>query len=171
MKIPKNRRFNESSPFSNNFFEHFLQFSAANCFKAKNKDKVRPPQYISALVGKHNLSITDEPGSVEHLVWDIILHPEWNFEVESYDADICVVVLRDPVKFSRSVKPICLPQPSELKVVETGTVVGWGKSEDSERHATTLNELEVPAVSQEICLLNIPDLFFSHQIELSAPVL
>jgi secreted trypsin-like serine protease len=124
-----------------------------------------PRQYVTAFVGKHNLSVIDEPGSTEHSVQEIILHPHWNSESIDFDADISIVVLRDPVMFTANAEPICLPQPSDDQVVGTGTVVGWGVSERSkaagEQHDTTPNELEVSAVSQSHCFSTVDDIFYS----------
>jgi secreted trypsin-like serine protease len=122
-----------------------------------------PRQYITAFVGKYNLSVTDEPGSVAHSVQEIILHPDWNSESVEFDADISIVVLRDPVEFSRNVEPICLPQQSDVEVVGTGTVVSWDRSEHSEavgeHYDSTPNELEVPVVSNSHCFLTVKQLF------------
>jgi Trypsin len=91
-----------------------------------------PRVHVTAFVGKHNLSVSDEPGSTAHSVWEIILHPDWNWNSFKFDADISILVLRDPVVFSEKVQPICLPQQSDDEVVGLGTVVGWGVSEHSE---------------------------------------
>lgn len=117
---------------------------------------------VTAFVGKHNLSFIDEPGSAAHSVQEIILHPDWDIESPEYDADISIVVLSDSVVFSRNVEPVCLPQPSFDEVVGTGTVVGWGVSEqseaDGEHYDSTPNQLEVPAVSQAHCFLTVKKL-------------
>jgi secreted trypsin-like serine protease len=121
-----------------------------------------PRQYVTAFVGKHNLSVVDEPGSAQHSVQEIVLHRDWDSESVEFDADISIVVLRDSVVFSKNVEPICLPQPNYDEVVETGTVVGWGVSERSEAAGeqidSTPNKLEVSAVSQAHCFLTVNSL-------------
>jgi transmembrane protease serine 5 len=107
------------------------------------------------------LSVVDEPGSTAHSVQEIILHTD---SVE-YDADISVLVLRDPVEYSESVGPICLPQQSDDEVVGMGTVVGWGRSKQSEvtekQHDSTPNELKVSAVSNSDCFKDVKKLEIS----------
>jgi secreted trypsin-like serine protease len=84
------------------------------------------------------------------------LHPDWNSQSRDFDADISILVLREPVEFSRNVESICLPQPSDDEVVGTGSIVGWRVSEHSEaageQHDSTPNELEVFAVSNLDCI-------------------
>jgi secreted trypsin-like serine protease len=124
-----------------------------------------PRQYVTAFVGKHNLSDVNEPGSTAHSVHEIILHPDWNSESVDFDADISILIIRDPVEFTANVEPICLPRPSYDEVAGTGTVVGWGVSEHSEaaaeHHDSTPNELKVPAVSQAHCFLTVDDIVYS----------
>jgi Trypsin len=99
--------------------------------------------------------IANEPGSTEHSVHEIILHPDWNSESVDFDTDVSILVLRDPVEFTANVQPICLPQQSDDEVVGTGTVVGWGLSEHSEaageHYDSTPNELESPVVNDSHC--------------------
>lgn len=104
-------------------------------------------------MGKFDLDIKDEFGSKESLVHNIILHPDWNWNEEKYDADISVVVLMDKMKFSKHIHPVCLPNPSYEEVKGSGFVVGWGKSENTgyNRHESRPNELFIPAVNASHC--------------------
>jgi secreted trypsin-like serine protease len=138
-------------------------FTAAHCFQNKLSPKTLSHNEVTAFVGKHNLNVSDEPGSVEHSVQEIVLHHDWDYQSPVFDADISILVLRDPVVITRNVEPICLPRPSYDEVVGTGTVVGWGVSEHSEaageQHDWTPNELEAPAVSQSHCVFTVRKLF------------
>jgi hypothetical protein len=100
-------------------------FIAAHCFQNKGERSITPAGYVAALLGKFNLNVTDEYGSKRVLVWDIILHPDWNFNEEKFNADIAVVVLDKIVLFSRQIQSVCLPQPSLEEVTGNGFVVGW----------------------------------------------
>jgi secreted trypsin-like serine protease len=134
-----------------------LIFTAAHCFKNKGEHQSmhRPVEHTVAIVGKHNFSIYDEERSAKHSIWEVILHPEWKVNTYDFDADISIVVLRDPVMMTLTVGKICLPEPSEDEVVGTGTIVGWGKSEASEKLRngpdTIPNELQLPAVDDRTC--------------------
>lgn len=113
-----------------------------------------PAEYVLAMFGKHDLNVTNEAGSKQSLVWEVIPHPDWNFNEERFDADISIAVLTDRIEFSNAIQPICLPQASYEEVVGTGTVAGWGMSEHvayGRRHDSKLNQLVVPAVNSSHC--------------------
>lgn len=111
------------------------------------------PHFVSVLLGTYDLDATDESGSKRALVWDIIIHSDWDFNSEKYDADISVVVLTEMVKFSDSIQPISLPKPSNDEVSGVGTVVGWGRSEKSEGnfYDPTPSKVQIPAVNSSHC--------------------
>lgn len=106
-------------------------------------------------MGKYDLSVNDEYGAKSSLVWDVLLHPDWNFNEERFDADISIAVLTDAIEFSRQIQPVCLPRPSYEEVQGKGIVVGWGKSEYSGSrpgaHDTTPNKIIIPAVNGTHC--------------------
>lgn len=144
------------------FFFLFL-FAAAHCFK--NKGEMRIKSQISVYAGKHDLSIFNELGSSEHLIRQIVLHPDWDSFSNKFDADIAIVVLRTPVKYSITIQPICLPPPSSDEVIGIGTIIGWGKSEPNNEVDFRPNELEVLAVNQSQCFFTHNELvqFSSHR--------
>lgn len=120
------------------------------------------PVDILALVGKVNLDIDNEFGSKNSLVDDIILHDDWDYNEEKFDADIAVLVLFEQVEYNSQIQPICLPHKSsnndEYPTGE-GVVVGWGKSEKtSDRYDPILNQLNQPAVSASYCYPTFPNL-------------
>jgi secreted trypsin-like serine protease len=109
------------------------------------------PLDVLATMGKYDLSVANEFGSENAVVTDIELHPDWNFNAQRYDADISIVILQRRVKFSQQIQPICIPEESYEEVGGIGTVVGWGRSESSEKHDTIPNELVIPAVNSSHC--------------------
>lgn len=88
-------------------------------------------------------------------VWEIIIHEDWDYDSEEFDADISLVVLETEVSRGLSVRIVCLPAASQAEVSGTGSVVGWGVSRRSDAngdpHDSTPNELELPAVPQSQC--------------------
>lgn len=131
----------------------FFVFIAAHCFQNKGQQSPKPAQLVLAAIGKHDLNVTSEFGSILSLVWEIVLHPEWNFNEEKFDADIAVVVLFTPIEFNRQIQPVCLPKASFDEVVGTGFVVGWGRSENTgyNRHESTPSQLKIPAINSSHC--------------------
>lgn len=55
---------------------------------------------------------------------DVRVHPEWNFNRDSYDADIAVLTLFSTLKLSDSVQPVCVsPNGGNIVVNENGIFV------------------------------------------------
>jgi secreted trypsin-like serine protease len=134
---------------------YFLS-TAAHCFHNKRVKKATASQEIIALLGKHDLNVIEEEGSLTLDVIDLILHEDWNPSASDFDADISLVVLKTEVNFSNPrIKIVCLPPASELPVTGIGRVAGWGISErsvaDGEYHDSKPNELELPAVTRDQC--------------------
>lgn len=106
------------------------------------------------------MSDSDEQGSVNSLVSEILIHDEWNSTSWRFHADIAILVMVDPVKFSDTIKPICLPPFSSNEVSGVGTVVGWGLTEHSGfKHFENIpSEVDIPTVGGYECLLTFPKL-------------
>lgn len=89
----------------------------------------------------------------------IVCHPDWDYEDIRFDADISLITLDDEVKFTEFVEPVCLPKPTQNQLYGAGNVIGWGKSEISDKLGLSMvptpNELVVPIVSQEDCFLDV----------------
>lgn len=91
-------------------------------------------------------------------MWSVILHQDWKYDSNKWDADISLVVLVTDVDLSDELKvgTVCLPQQSQLEVSGSGIVVGWGISEKSEArrdpHDSVPNKLKLPAVTKSECL-------------------
>jgi hypothetical protein len=84
----------------------------------------------------------------------IIIHEDWNTEVDSYDADIALLLLEDELTFTKFIKPICLWENFDLPFADEGIIAGWGKhlieGDDNEK---VPRQLKVPIVGQEDCII------------------
>ena len=96
-----------------------------------------------------------EDGVRTSWVSQIFVHPDWKFNVATFDSDVAVVVLGENIQFSRLIQPVCLPPQSNGDVTGFGTVVGWGRSEKSGdyfgSHEKTPLQVEIPAVNTSYC--------------------
>ena len=63
-----------------------------------------------------------EPKSIKSDIKRIILNPAWNPKEVRFDADIAILVLRDPIEYSEVIQPVCLPNPSYSPFKTVGTV-------------------------------------------------
>lgn len=82
------------------------------------------------LLGVYDLNNPYEIGRSVFLVQTINMHPDWNPQIKSFDADIAVMVLEYQVTFGYYIQPICLPSVN-IVAIRNGFVVGYGKSEDT----------------------------------------
>ena len=93
------------------------------------KRKINPGFSINNLLtrfGEHDLESTDEPHPhVDRKVEKVIKHPKYNVE-ESYDYDIALIKLANPVDYDLNIIPICLPQDDNKFIGEEAWVKGWG---------------------------------------------
>jgi secreted trypsin-like serine protease len=126
-------------------------FEAAHCFQYKGMVDKLPPYTYSVLLGKYDLHVYNESGSKDHSIWKYFLHPDWNFDGIRYDADISIIVLRQEVEYSDGIQPICLPQQSDDEVAGVGIVVGWGRSQKSNKYSSRPNKIEIPAINSSHC--------------------
>ena len=99
---------------------------------------------FKVLLGVHNLKNYWEEGRSTACVNTIHVHPDWNVEVDSWDADIAILELVNEVQFNKFIRPICIAdRKSEVAKAQSGTVVGFGKTE-SGIISDIANKLEIP---------------------------
>lgn len=81
-------------------------------------------------------------------------HPEYMIKKNAYDADIALLISKEPVEYNKYVRPICLwsynTDISEI-VNYNGKLGGWGLDENHKR-LNKAKEIELPIVSQATCL-------------------
>nr|XP_048710244.1 serine protease 27-like [Caretta caretta] len=120
--------------------------SAAHCFSCSQSCS----QYRLVL-GAHQL-LNPSPNQILVNMKQIILHPSYNKKTKV--ADIALVRLEKPVKYTKFIRPISLPGafcqfPEKTKC----WVTGWGKVEMTKPlpKPKTLQELEIPIIKTAVC--------------------
>uniref|UniRef100_A0AAV2LXL2 pancreatic elastase II n=1 Tax=Knipowitschia caucasica TaxID=637954 RepID=A0AAV2LXL2_KNICA len=101
-------------------------------------------------LGKHSLENSEEKGSLTLGLSKIVKHPAYNSHVTRND--IALLKLENPVTFSDTIRPACLPQ--EGAVLPHGApcyVTGWGRLATEGPGAVTLQQALLPVVSFEVC--------------------
>jgi secreted trypsin-like serine protease len=135
---------------------HFFP-SAAHCFFAKYTGERNWPKQVIAWVGKHYSIDNDEKDAKAYRVIDIMIHEDWNFNSNSLDGDLALLLLDEKVDLSRRfiVGVVCLPPSSSNSFIGNGTISGWGISEwsiaNGEHHSVTPNDLNLPVVTNKQC--------------------
>ncbi|XP_035223833.1 clotting factor B-like [Stegodyphus dumicola] len=128
--------------------------TAAHCFQTSGRGRVQTARYV-VRVG----SIKAMEGSL-YLIDSIIIHPEYKRR-EHYN-DIAVIRLKDSMDFSTNVRPICLPNSSEIRGKKLKgrdvTVTGWGDLEFGGQRASILREVTVKVMDLPSCNQSYADM-------------
>ncbi|NXD88299.1 CTRC protein, partial [Halcyon senegalensis] len=102
------------------------------------------------VLGKQNLAIEDEPGSLAVGVDKIIVHEKWNsFLIIN---DIALIKLAQTVEETETIQAACLP-PSGLILKNNYPcyVTGWGRIRTNGPLADILQQALLPVVDYETC--------------------
>nr|XP_056720268.1 serine protease 33-like [Euleptes europaea] len=134
--------------------------TAAHCFEGP----LVPDEYRVHL-GEYEFS-KPLPSMVSSGISKIIVHPY--YAGKGLSADIALLQLEEPVRFSRTILPICLPGTLDLDPFPAGMscwVTGWGHLYERAPFLTrTLQEVEVPILGVEDCDRMYHDNTFSYTV-------
>ena len=107
---------------------------------------------LSFYVGKHKVNEKDKhEQKVE--VLKIHVHQKYQRGNDTHpgDYDIALVQLKNPIKFTKYVRPICLANVDMFKPGHECVLSGWGVTNTkTKRTSNTLQELRLPLVSQKV---------------------
>ncbi|XP_074003749.1 coagulation factor X-like [Numenius arquata] len=127
--------------------EYFI-LSGAQCINQYKNLRV-----LVGMVDKDN----EEPSRSMHRVEKIIAHAEFN--TETFDNDIALLKLEEPITFSEDVVPACLPEEDFAKNVlmnqTFGIVSGFGKRFELGQTVKRMKVLQIPYVDRDTCKLSL----------------
>ncbi|KAG1951968.1 suppressor of tumorigenicity 14 protein homolog isoform X1 [Pimephales promelas] len=122
---------------------------AAHCFIQPSDDSYKMTSNWLTYSGLRDQNIQD--ASVQQrTIKTIITHPSYN--EMTYDYDISLLELSQPLNFSNTVHPICLP--ASTHVFSAGSscfVTGWGALREGGIAATILQKAEVKVINDTVC--------------------
>lgn len=89
----------------------------------------------------------------------ILIHPDWDFFKDSYDADIAMIKMNQQVTYTRLIKPVCMPYATFDVFSFTGVIAGYGLTENSITFTEekSAKHVEIPSTTQESCFLDYPE--------------
>ncbi|XP_078411933.1 transmembrane protease serine 9 isoform X2 [Cetorhinus maximus] len=120
--------------------------SAAHCFVGKFRDPMNWEAVLGTIYRDDQSSTT-----VKRKLKRIIIHPL--FERSILDYDVALLELTNPVTFSKSIQPMCLPSPTHI--FPTGkncTITGWGSvNEHNASSSSILQKATVQIFNQREC--------------------
>ncbi|XP_059920240.1 suppressor of tumorigenicity 14 protein homolog [Gadus macrocephalus] len=122
--------------------------SAAHCFKT-----ISPENHMASSWQTYSgmQDQTKQAGVERRGLKTIVSHPDYN--PMTYDYDIALLELSEPLTFSNTIHPVCLPAPSH--VFPAGLpcwVTGWGTlREGAMRASRLLQKAEVKIINDTVC--------------------
>src|SRR5690349_10870838 len=117
----------------------------------------RKAEEASFYIGKLNLEyLSGEKSYIVSSVKELVVHPDWDFNDDRYDADLAIAVLSRTISFTKFIKPICLPSNDvtsyEDLIGSRGIVAGWGRTEFDAIATERPKWIELAVVSESTCL-------------------
>lgn len=86
---------------------------------------------------------------IDRRVSRVLVHP--NYSTSNFDSDIALIRFNEPVPLGTDMHPVCLPTSTETYAGQTAVVTGWGALSEGGPISDTLQEVEVPILSQQEC--------------------
>lgn len=106
------------------------------------------------ILGTSDLNDTRE-NVVRAEIQEFIVNPNYDANSKGYDGDVAIVVLKEELKFSDFIQPVCMhpeSNPVENYVGKTGSFVGFGNIDDNLEEIGPFRESLMPIVSQIKCI-------------------
>lgn len=105
---------------------------------------------ITANIGDHDISKSNETESQQRQVSQIRVHPRYSLGA-LFNNDFAVLTLAKPVVFNDHIKPICLPSSTRQYDNEDVHLAGWGRTIPGGSGADVLQKANLKVVSRQQC--------------------
>ncbi|CAH0551885.1 unnamed protein product [Brassicogethes aeneus] len=111
------------------------------------------PGFLASLVavfGEFDISgELETKRSISRNVKRVIVHRQ--YDAATFENDLALLELEQPVKFDSHIVPICLPHLSEDFTGRMATVTGWGRLKYGGGVPSVLQEVQVPIMENNVC--------------------
>ncbi|NWV73795.1 ENTK Enteropeptidase, partial [Dasyornis broadbenti] len=120
--------------------------TAAHCVYGR---QLKPSRW-QAVLGLYVQSDLTQPSTVVQNIDRIIINP--HYMKETKDSDIALMHLQHKVQYTDYIQPICLPGKNQQFLPGINcSIAGWGNIRNEGPTSNTLQEAEVPLISNEKC--------------------
>uniref|UniRef100_A0A8B9K8Y4 Suppression of tumorigenicity 14a n=1 Tax=Astyanax mexicanus TaxID=7994 RepID=A0A8B9K8Y4_ASTMX len=127
--------------------EHWL-VTAAHCVQDDAKVRLSQPGSWEAYLGLHTQKQLEV--AQKRYLKRVIPHP--NYNEYTFDNDIALMELEQPVTFKDTIRPICLPSSSyNFPAGETVWITGWGATREGGSGAMVLQKAQVRIINSTVC--------------------
>ncbi|XP_077294942.1 proclotting enzyme-like [Arctopsyche grandis] len=114
------------------------------------------PQDIRVRLGEYDFTRDGETNAKDFRVINVKEHPEYN--AETFQNDISMLVINRPVRFDDSIRPICLPTALDDFANKMAIVAGWGTQGFGGPTSDVLLEVDIPIWPQDKCEAAFPQI-------------
>lgn len=122
----------------------YWAISAAHCVH-----NVSPTDILLRL-GEYDLKSEREPLShVERRVQIVATHPR--FDASTFEYDLALLRLYEPVAFQDNVMPVCVPDTNDSFVGRSAVVTGWGRLYEDGPLPNVMQKVSVPIITNKEC--------------------
>ncbi|KAH8278705.1 hypothetical protein KR018_007540 [Drosophila ironensis] len=128
--------------------------SAAHCFRLRGQDL--PASRAAVSLGRNSLDILS-PGEFRGVV-QVFIHENYRVEIQT-EADLALVRMDAPVRFTDFIVPICLWDSSRRIQLPQGYrtyVAGWGPDESGTGNSDISKVTDLSIVSETNCTMVLP---------------
>ncbi|KAF6200869.1 hypothetical protein GE061_005316 [Apolygus lucorum] len=135
--------------------------TAAHCVSDRWTKSQPEPDSVVPTVGVHQLYKDASHGETQRLKVKGIYIPDAWFAVNvSLAGDIAILVLNEPIKFSKYVSPVCLTPQQPDVVNKYIRMMGWGRTENGT--PDILKEANALVLSHKVCNNNVKEVCFQR---------
>ncbi|CAL1611392.1 unnamed protein product [Knipowitschia caucasica] len=121
--------------------------SASHCFVTQSQENILPSNWQSYSGMQDQYKHDDVQRRSIHR---IVPHPEYN--MMTFDYDVALLELSEPLEFTNSIRPICLPSSSHVFPAGMSCwVTGWGALREGARAAQLLQKVSVKIINDTVC--------------------
>lgn len=120
--------------------------TAAHCVAQMNSWDVAR---LTVRLGDYDIKTPHEVRHIEKRVKRVVRHR--GFDMRTLYNDVAILTLNEPVEFSETVRPVCLPSGANLYVGKKATVIGWGSLREGGVAPGKLQQVTIPIWSNGVC--------------------
>ncbi|XP_072551752.1 ST14 transmembrane serine protease matriptase a [Salminus brasiliensis] len=122
--------------------------TAAHCVQDEGATRLSQPGSWDVYLGLHTQKMLEK--AEKRSLKKVVAHP--NYNAYTYDNDIALMELDQPVTFRDSIRPICLPSAAyDFPVGKTVWITGWGATREGGSGATVLQKAQVRIINSTVC--------------------
>jgi secreted trypsin-like serine protease len=120
--------------------------TAAHCVSHMNSQDV---QSLTVRLGDHDLNDPSDTRSVDKKVKLVIKNKK--FSMQTLHHDVAILVLAEPITFTKTIKRVCLPSGNNYYDGELVTAAGWGLLKENGQRPPVLQEITFEVWNQQKC--------------------